>query len=83
MDTAAELDARAKLYHPHLVAVFLSKECDGTQLLGLFDRNVAMLVEMDVLAYHVVHQSFCGSDFFIGHLLEVGEVEAQGVVRHE
>ena len=79
MGTSAELDGRAELDDTHMVTVFFTEKGDGTQLLGFFDRNVAVFLQRYVGTDLGVDDVFHLADFFIGHFLEVREVEAQGV----
>ena len=83
VDTATELAGGSEAYHSHLVAVFLTEEGDGSHLACLFERCVTVFVERQVLTDHIVHQTLHLAQFLVGHLLEVGEVEAQGVGAHE
>ena len=57
MDTTAELARRSEAYHAHLVAILLTEEGNGTELLGFVEGHVAVLVDMDVLADHVVYHA--------------------------
>ena len=42
-----------------------------------------MLIKWDILTNHIIDHPLHFTDLFIGHLLEVREVKAQGVGRHE
>ena len=79
MDAAAELAGRAEAHHAHLVAVFLAEQGDGPQLLGLVERHVAVLVNVDILANHVVYHALHLAQLLVADFLEVREVEAQRV----
>ena len=83
MAAAAKFNALAKLHHAHAVAVFLAEEGDGTELLGLFDRHIAMVLHRNVLADTAVHDAFHLAQFLGRNLLEMRKVEAQVVGRHE
>ena len=79
MDTATELARRTETHYAHLVAVLLAEEGNGTHLASLIERHLAMLIERNVLTNHVVDKAFHLTQFFVGDLLEVAEVEAQGI----
>ena len=79
MDTTAELARRTEAYHTHLVAILLAEEGDGTEFLCLVEGHVAVLVDVDVLANHVVHHALHLSQLVVADFLEVREVEAQRV----
>ena len=61
----------------HPVAVFLTEERDGAQFLGLFYRHVAVVLQGQVFADFGIDDAFHFAQLFVGHFLEVGEVEAQ------
>ena len=82
MDAATELAARTETHHAHGVAIFLAEESHGAKLLGFLHGHVAVLVESIVGADHAVHDLLHLTQLLVGDLLEVGEVEAQGVGRH-
>ena len=79
MATATELHALAELYHADTVTVLLTEECDGTQLLGLLDGYVAVVLEGNVLTYLVVDETLHLTNLLGGHLLEMREVKTQVV----
>ena len=83
VNTTTELTRGTETDHAHLVAVLLAEEGDGTELLGLFERHITMLVEGDILANHTVHQTLDLTDLLVVDFLEVAEVEAQGIRRYE
>ena len=65
VDTTAELAAGSETHHAYLVAILLAEECDGTELLCLLKRSVAMLVERQVLTYKVVDQTLYLAQFLV------------------
>ena len=71
MDTTTELARGSEANHANLVAVLLAKEGNGTQLLGLIERHVAMLIDMDILTDHVVHHALNLAQLLISNLFEV------------
>ena len=73
--TSTEFDGRSKLYHTHSVAVLLAEESDSTQLFRFFDRNIAVFLQRNVGTYLGVDNVLYFADFFIGHFLEMREVE--------
>ena len=77
MATATEFHAVAELHDAHPVAVFLTEERDGAQFLGLFYRHVAVVLQGQVFADFGIDDAFHFAQLFVGHFLEVGEVEAQ------
>ena len=79
MDTTTELYTVGKLNDTYLIAIFLTKQGDGSHLLGFFQWGVAMLLQWDVSANLSIYDAFYLAEFFICHLLEVREVEAQGL----
>ena len=83
MDTATELTGWSKTYHTHLITILLAEESDSTKFLSLIKRYVTMLIKWDILTNHIIDHPLHFTDLFIGHLLEVREVKAQGVGRHE
>ena len=83
MRTTAELDGVAKLNDAHLVAILLAEEGDGTELACLLNGDVAVLGQGDVGTNLGVDDVLYAANLFIGHLLEVAEVEAQRVGRNE
>ena len=81
--TAAELDGVAKLNDAHLVAILLAEEGNGAELACLLNGDVAVLGQGDVGTNLGVDDVLYAANLFIGHLLEVAEVEAQRVGRNE
>ena len=81
--TAAELYAVAVADYTHDVAVFLAEQGHGAHGLGLFHGGVTLLHEREVGADELVHADFHVAQLLVGHLLEVGEVEAEVVRSHE
>ena len=79
MGTSAELDGRTELNDTYMVAVFLAKKGDGSQLLGFLNGDVAVFLQRNIGANLGVDQVFYLADFLIRHLLEVREVETQRV----
>ena len=79
VDTTTELARRAETNHAHLVAVLLTEEGDGTELLGLVEGHIAVLIQGDILTDHLIHHALYLTDLLVCHLLEVREVEAQGI----
>ena len=71
MDTTTELARRTEAYHAHLVAILLTEEGDGTEFLCLVKGHVAVLVDVDVLANHVVHHALHLSQLVVADFLEV------------
>ena len=71
MDTTAELARGSETNHTDLVAVLLAEEGDGAEFLGLVERYVAVLIDMDVLTDHVVHHALYLTELFVGDFLEV------------
>ena len=80
VDTTAELSRRTEAHHANLVTIFLTEERHGTELLGFLDRRVAMLVEREVLADHLVDDVLHLTELLSRHFLEIVEVEAQDLV---
>ncbi|CCZ49491.1 putative uncharacterized protein [Bacteroides sp. CAG:661] len=83
MRTAAELDGRAELDDADVVAVLFAEEGDGTQFLGFLDGDVTVFLQRYVGTDLGVDQAFYLAQLFVGHLLEVREVEAQRVRRNQ
>ena len=83
VDTTTELNTRTKLHHADPVAVFLTEQCYSSELLSLLYRHVAMILQRDVLTDHIVDDTLNLTDFLVGYLLEMSEVETQCVWRHE
>ena len=83
MASATELHTRAELHHAHPVAVFLTEERDGAQLLGFFYRRVAVFLQRKILAYLFVHQMLHFTQLLCADLLKVGEIEAQTLCAHQ
>ena len=83
VDTTTELARWTKTDHAHLVAVFLAEEGDSTELLGLIEGNLTMLVEGDILTDHLVDDTLYLTELLVADLLEMGEVKAQGIRRYE
>ena len=79
MYATTELARWAEAHHAHLVAIFLAEESDGSQLLSLVERHITMLVDVDVLTNHIVNHTLYLTQLLVAHLLEVREVETQGV----
>ena len=81
--TAAQLDRRPEAHHAHPVAVLLAEEHHrpGGRSLLLGGRTV--LLEGIVGADRTVDQPLDLAQLLRGHLLEVREVEAQHLGRHE
>ncbi len=82
MDAAAQLHAVSELDDAHLVAVLLAEESQCAELARFVYRHVAVLLQRDVLPYLFVDHPLYRAYLFVGHLLEVREVEAQHVGRH-
>ena len=74
---AAKLDGGAVAHDAHFLAVLLAEEGHRAQGFGLGDGHVAMLVERHVLADATVDDLLHAADLLVGHLAEVGEVEAE------
>ena len=81
--TATELNGVAKLDDADAIAILLTKEGDGTQFACLLDGDVAVFGQGDVGADLGVDDVLYAADLLVGHLLEVGEVEAQRVGGNE
>ena len=79
----AELNGVAELHHAHLVAILLTKQGNGTHLLGFIDGTVAEFLQWDVGANLLVDDVFHLAQLLGCDLLEVREVEAQSVSRDE
>ena len=79
VDTSTELTTGTKAHHSHLVAILLAEEGDGSQFLGLLYGRITVLVQGEVLAYHVVDDTLYLPQFLGSHLLEMGEVETQDI----
>ena len=79
VDTTTKLTRRTKAHHTNLIAVFLAKQGNGTQLLGFFHRHVAMFVAWQVLTNHVIDHTFHLTNLLVSNLLKVREVETQCV----
>ena len=77
MCTTTELDRSAELDHTNSVAILFTKESDSSQLLSFLDRNIAIFFQWDISADSCIDDMFNFTDFFIGHFLEVREVETQ------
>ena len=77
MCTTAELDRSAELDHTNSVAILFTKESDSSQLFSFLDRNIAIFFQWDISADSCIDDMFNFTDFFIGHFLEVREVETQ------
>ena len=69
--TSAELARRPEANHANLVAVFLAEEGDGPHLAGFVEGYVAMLVERNVLANHLVDQPLHLTHLLVGDFLIV------------
>ena len=80
--TATQLDRRPETDYPHLFAVLLAEESHGSHGLGLGNRHVAALVQRNGFAHLAVGQNLYLTQLFVGHLLEVREVEAQRLGRY-
>ena len=79
VDTTTELARRAETNHAHLVAILLTEEGDGTKFLGLVEGHITVLIQRNILTDHLIHHALYLTDLLVCHLLEVREVEAQGV----
>ena len=80
MDTTAELCGGTEAYHAYLVAIFLTEEGNGTELLGFFDGCVTVFVEWKVGANHLVDDVLHLAQLLIADFLEVVEVKAKRLV---
>ena len=74
---AAKLNGGAVAHDAHFLAVLLAEEGHRAQGFGLGDGHVATLVERQVLADATVDDLLHAADLLVGHLAEVGEVEAE------
>ena len=83
VDTATELTRRAEANDTHLIAILLAEEGDGSEFLGLIERHLTMFVEGDVLTDHIINHPLHLAQFLVCNLLEMREVETQGVRRYE
>ena len=77
MDTSTEFDRRTELDDTYSFTVLFTEEGDSSQLFRFLDRNVAVFLQRYVGTNLGIHQVFYLADFFVGHLLEVREVETQ------
>ena len=79
MNTTTELTRRSETNDTYLITVFLTEESDSTQFLCLVERNVTMLIELDVLTNHIVDHTLYLAQLLVADFLKVREVETQGV----
>ena len=82
MSSTAKLYRRAILDDAHLVAILLAEESHCTKGFSLGDRHISIFATLDCCTHVAVCDSLHLADFLGGHLLEVGEVEAEHVVAH-
>ena len=83
MCAAAEFNGVTVADHTHLLAVFFAEEGHGAHVAGRGDGHTAVLVERDGAAHVGVGYMLHLTDLLGGELLEVAEVEAQELGRHE
>ena len=77
VDTSTEFDRRTELDDTYSFTVLFTEEGDSSQLFRFLDGNVAVFLQRYVGTNLGIHQVFYLADFFVGHLLEVREVETQ------
>ncbi len=56
--STAEFNARPEFHHADFVAIFLTEERHGTQLLGFFNGHISLVIEGDVFRDHRIHFAF-------------------------
>ena len=83
VDAPAQFLRRAKLDHADRVAVLLPKQHHGSRRLSICDGHVAVLLAGVVGPNPALDQGLNAFELFVGHFLEVREVEAQAVGLHE
>ena len=71
MTSATELHALSELNHAHLVSVLLSEEGNGTQLLGLINGHVPMVLQRNILTNACIDYLLHPAQLLVGNLLEV------------
>ena len=62
------------------VAILLAEEGDSAKLLSLLNRSIAVLIQCVVGTDHLVYHMLYLAELLISYLLEVREVETQGVL---
>ena len=83
MSATAELDGRAELDDANLVAILLAEERHGTKFASLLNRHGALLLKRHIGANFEIDKVLNLCEFLISHLLEVAEVETEGVGGHK
>ena len=83
VDAPTQFLRRAKLDHADRVAVLLPKQHHGARRLSICDGHVAVLLAGVVGPNPALDQGLNAFELFVGHFLEVREVEAQAVGLHE
>ena len=79
MNTTTELTAWTEANNTNLVAILLTEEGYGTHLLCLLHWRITMLVHWIILTNHLIDKLLYLTKFFISNLLEVRNIEAEGV----
>ena len=79
MNTTTELTAWTEANNTNLVAILLSEEGYCTHLFCFLHWCITMLVHWIILTNHLINESLYLTKLLIGNLLEVRNVEAEGV----
>ena len=82
MRTTAQFDRVAIFDHTDFIAILFTEQSHSAQCFRFGNRHIAMLFQRIVGTDLFAHQLFHLTNFFVRHLLEVGEVEAQRVGRY-
>ena len=77
MCTTAQLDRRTVFNDTYFLTILLTEQCHSTQSLRLGYRHIAMLFQRIVGTNLFAYQLFYLADFFVGHFLEMREVETK------
>ena len=81
--STTQLHRIAIFNHAHIVAIFLAKKSHCSHFLRFCYGHIAIFLAGDCHAHMLVGEHLHLLDFFFGEFLEVREVEAEDICRHE